>query len=72
MAHVAFDLSDGLRPYDKVDFVAQSHTPRSRCVRFVAAVFDGSRNTRFRADCYDLTRAGLPPADRASLLGAFR
>ena len=46
-----------------------NRTPRRfRCVRFVALVASGSRNTRCRAARYDLTRAGLPPADRASLL----
>jgi hypothetical protein len=28
------------------DFVAQSHTPRNRCVRFVFSVTAASRNTR--------------------------
>jgi hypothetical protein len=30
-------------------FVAQSHTPRNRCVRFVFGVAAASRNTRFQA-----------------------
>src|SRR5215471_14664915 len=33
---------------------AQSHTPRNRCVRFVAGVAVGSRNTRFQAACWAL------------------
>ena len=32
-------------------FVAQSHTPRNRCVRFVFGVTAASRNTRFQATC---------------------
>jgi hypothetical protein len=46
--------------------VAQSHTPRNRCVRFVFGVAAASRNTRFQAARYSLTWAGLAPADRAS------
>jgi hypothetical protein len=42
--------------------LAQSHTPRNCCVRFVAAVAVGSRNTRYRAVRHDLTRTGLSPA----------
>jgi hypothetical protein len=30
-------------------FVAHSHTPRNRCVRFVFGVTAASRNTRFQA-----------------------
>jgi hypothetical protein len=47
--------------------VAHSHTPRTRCVRFVFGVTAASRNTRFQAARYGLTWAGLAPADRASL-----
>ena len=32
-------------------FVAHSHTPRNRCVRFVFGVAAASRNTRFQATC---------------------
>jgi hypothetical protein len=46
--------------------VAQSHTPRNSCVRFVFGVAAASRNTRFQAARYGLTWAGLAPADRAS------
>ena len=46
-------------------FVAQSHTPRNSCVRFVFG-FAASRNTRFQAARHGLTWAGLAPADRAS------
>ena len=46
--------------------MAHSHTPRNRCVRFVFGVAAFSRNTRFQAARYDLTWAGLAPADRAS------
>jgi hypothetical protein len=31
--------------------VAQSHTPRNRCVRFVFGVAAASRNTRFQTAC---------------------
>ena len=37
-------------------------TPCNCCVRFVAVVTAGSRNTHYRATRYDLTRAGLSPA----------
>jgi hypothetical protein len=47
-------------------FVAQSHTPRTRCVRFVFGVTAASRNTRFQAARYGLAWARLSPADRAS------
>jgi hypothetical protein len=53
-------------------YVAQSHTPRTRSVRFVAGVAVGSRNTRSQAARYGLTWTGLAPADHASLTGAFR
>src|SRR6266705_5129360 len=49
-------------------FVAQSQTPRNCCVRFVAAVTVGSRNTHYRAARYGLTRAGLSPAGLHQLL----
>src|SRR5215472_883770 len=47
-------------------FGAQSHTPRTRCVRFVFGVAAASRNTRFQAARYGLTWVGLAPTDRAS------
>jgi hypothetical protein len=37
-------------------------TPCNCCVRFVAVVTAGSRNTHYRATRYGLTRAGLSPA----------
>ncbi len=46
--------------------MAQSHTPRNRCVRFVFGVTAASRNTRFQAARYGLTWVGLAPTDRAS------
>jgi hypothetical protein len=49
-------------------FVAQSQTPRNCCVRFVAGVTVGSRNTCYRAARYGLTRAGLSPAGPHQLL----
>jgi hypothetical protein len=47
-------------------FVAQSRTPHNRCVRFMFGFAAALRNTRLQAARYGLTRAGLPPADRAS------
>jgi hypothetical protein len=47
-------------------FVAQSHTPRNSCVRFVFGFAAASRNTRFQAARHGLTWAGLAPSDRAS------
>ena len=41
--------------------MAQSQTPRNRCVRFVAGVAVGSRNTHYRAARYGLTQTGLSP-----------
>src|SRR5262249_36488908 len=49
-------------PPRKIYFVAQSHTPRNCCVRLVAVVTAGSRNTHYRAARYGLTRTGLAPA----------
>ena len=46
--------------------MAHSHTPRTSCVRFVFGVTAASRNTRFQAARYGLTRVGLAPTDRAS------
>jgi hypothetical protein len=39
------------RSCDVPIYGAQSHTPRKRCVRFLAGVAVGSRNTRFQAAC---------------------
>src|ERR1700738_614855 len=64
--------ADAASPLPRVHhFVAHSHTPRNRCVRFVFGVAAASRNTRFQAARYGLTWAGLAPADRARLAGAF-
>jgi hypothetical protein len=52
-------------------FVAPSQAPRNCCVRFVAGVTVGSRNTCYRTARYGLTRAGLSPAG-LHLLGAVR
>jgi hypothetical protein len=49
-------------------FVARSQTPRNCCVRFVAAVAVGSRNTHYRAARYGLTRTGLSPVGLRQLL----
>ena len=34
--------------------MAHSHTPRTRCVRFVFGIAAASRNTRFQAACWAL------------------
>jgi hypothetical protein len=47
-------------------------TPCNCCVRFVAVVTSGSRNTHYRAARYDLTRTGLSPAGPRQPPGAFR
>jgi hypothetical protein len=44
------------------------HTPHGRCVRFVAAVAVGSRNTHYRAARYGITRTGLSPVGLRQLL----
>src|SRR5580658_10334593 len=49
-------------------FVARSQTPRNCCVRFVAGVTVGSRNTCYRAARYGLTRTGLAPVGLHQLL----
>ena len=48
-AYVAFDGRHGLSLCDLDDYVAQSHTPQIRCVRFGRAVTGRTRNTRYRA-----------------------
>src|SRR5258705_433060 len=50
---------------------AQSHTPRNRCVRFVAGVAVGSRNTRFQAACSALPGSDFHRLIAPALLGAF-
>jgi hypothetical protein len=47
--HVAFDGRHSLGLCDRSDFVAQSHTPQARCVRFGHAVAGRTRNTRYQA-----------------------
>ena len=48
-ARVAFDAFDRLGSRDVPHFVAHSHTPHNCCVRFVAPVAGGSRNTHYQA-----------------------
>ena len=50
--------------------MAHSHTPRTRCVRFVFGVTAASRNTRFQAARYGLTWA-LHRLIAPAFLGAF-
>ena len=54
--------------------MAQSHTPRSSCVRFVAVVTAGSRNTRLQAARYALPGLDLhqPIAPASWRLPLFR
>jgi hypothetical protein len=68
---VAFDSLHGLRSCDD-PLRAQSHTPRNRCVRFVAGVAVGSRNTRFLAACWALPGSDLHRLIAPASLGAFR
>jgi hypothetical protein len=46
-------------------------TPRNRCVRFVAGVTVGSRNTRFQAACWALPGSDLHRLIAPASLGAF-
>src|SRR5215467_2022361 len=55
----------------RTHYGAQSHTPRNRCVRFVAGVAVGSRNTRFQAACWALPGSDLHRLIAPALLGAF-
>jgi hypothetical protein len=48
------------------DFVAQSHSPHDRCVRFSPAVAGRACNTRYRAARYALPGRDFHPLDRAS------
>ena len=48
-AHVAFDGRHCLGLCDLIDYVAQSHTPQARCVRFGRAVTGRTRNTHYEA-----------------------
>ena len=66
-AHIAFGAGDGLGLRDFRAFAAQYPTPHNCCVRFVAAVAGGPRNTRYRAAA-NLTRTGLSPAGSEQLI----
>ena len=46
-------------------YVAQSHTPQARCVRFGRAVTGRARNTRYEAPRQALPRRVRPPLDPA-------
>jgi hypothetical protein len=48
-----------------IDYVAQSHTPQARCVRFGRAVAGRARNTRYEAARFALPRRDPPPLDHA-------
>jgi hypothetical protein len=65
-AHVAFDGQHSLGLCNLSDYVAQSHSPLPRCVRFGRAVTGHARNTRYQAARYALPGRDLPPLDRAS------
>src|ERR1700722_5210893 len=69
-AHVAFDRMEGLGLGDIDGFAAQWPTPHNRCVRFVAAVADGTHATLTTRRALPLTWAGLPPAGTRQLPGA--
>src|ERR1700730_9843624 len=69
-AHVAFERIKTLGPCDICSFVAKSHTPSKRCVRFATTVASGHATLATKRTLL-LTWAGLAPADRAALPGAF-
>src|SRR6266481_7145613 len=69
--HVAFDSLHGSPLLRRTHYGAQSHTPRNRCVRFVAGVAVGSRNTRFQAACWALPGSDFHRLIAPALLGAF-
>jgi len=73
VTHVAFDYFHGLGSCDMPYFVAQSKTPRNRCVRFVAGVAVGSRITLTTGrPTTALPQTGLSPVWNArALAGAF-
>ena len=56
---------------DEPSYGAQSHTPRNCCVRFVAGVAVGSRNTRFQIACWALPGSDFHRLIAPALLGAF-
>src|SRR5215211_5396917 len=60
-AHVAFERMKTLGPCDIRSFVAQSHTPCNRCVRFAAAVASDHATLATKRTLL-LTWAGLAPA----------
>src|ERR1700730_1491124 len=53
------------RPHVMCSFVAQSHTPCNRCVRFATTVASGHATLATKRTL-PLTWAGLAPADRSS------
>src|SRR5215472_5717973 len=55
-----------LGPCDVLSFVAQSHTPCNRCVRFATAVASGHATLATKRTLL-LTWAGLPPAGSRQL-----
>src|SRR5260221_12686109 len=63
---VAFATTDRLGLCNFSDFVAQSHSPHDRCVRFRPAVAGRACNTRYRAARYALPGRDSHPLDRAS------
>src|SRR5215472_8413655 len=65
-AHVAFERMKTLGPCDVSSFVAQSHTPCNRCVRFATAVASGHATLATKRTLL-LTWAGLPPAGSRQL-----
>jgi len=65
-AHFAFDYSESLGLREFRYFVAQSHSPHDRCVRFVVPVA-GHHATLASGRALPLTHAGLPPAGSRQL-----
>src|SRR5258707_12931694 len=66
-AHVAFDRTNSLGPYNVVPFVAHSHTPHDCCVRFASAVTDGRATLTARRPATAFPGPDFHRLDRASL-----
>src|SRR5260370_28537780 len=64
--HISPSTFPSSRPLRRSPFVAQSHTPHDRCVRFAPAVADGHATLASRP-ALPLTCTGLPPAGSRQL-----
>src|SRR5258708_189789 len=66
-AHVAFDRTNSLGPYNVMSFVAHSHTPHDCYVRFASAVTDGRATLTARRPATALPGPDFHRLDPASL-----